>query len=387
MPRRRVDHHADIVVIGAGLHGASVALNLAARRKRVIVVDQSVGGRHSSAANAGGVRRLWRDIRELPLAFEAAVMWRNLKGIVGDDCGYIETGGLKLAENAEDLAALESRLERACGAGFEHERIIDLKELRRLVPMLSSHCVGAMYVPDDGFASPYKSTRAFQDQARRNGAQILFNHPVQEIEQLSSSWSVKAGEVEIEAEIVVNCAGAWGDIIASMVGDDLELSAEAPTMMVTAPVEQFLTPVVGAVGRKLSFKQTPNGTILIGGGHRGFLDRLTGETRPDFSKLAVSARTVVDLFPHMEQVPIVRAWCGIEGLTPDKLPYIGQSPSHPEVFHVFGFSSHGFQLAPIVGELVAELIVDGHSHLPLEAFSPTRRSTSPIQDRIAANSV
>ena len=379
MPGRRIDHTTDVLVIGAGLHGASVAMQLAGHGQKVIVVDRGIGGRHSSSANAGGVRRLWRDLRELSLAFEAAHMWRDLKTLVGDDCGYVETGGLKVAESADDMAALETRIERAHKAGFRHERLIDRAELRSLVPNLSDHCVGAIHVPDDGFASPYRTTRAFQDQARRNGADILFHHPVREIAHTASSWVVQAGDLVIEAGIIINCAGAWGDIIATEIGDDLPLSAEAPTMMVTAPMPQFLTPVVGAVSRKLSFKQAPNGIVLIGGGHRGFVDRITGKTRPDFLSLARSARTVIDLFPEMAQVPIVRAWCGIEGLTPDHLPYIGQSPTHDTVYHVFGFSSHGFQLAPIVGQQVAELILDGRSRLSLDAFSPNRFSHQSLE--------
>ena len=140
-------------------------------------------------------------------------------------------------------------------------------------------------------------------------------------------------------------------------------------MMVTQRVPRFLGPVCGLVGRKLSFKQTDAGTVLIGGGHLGFIDEAARVARPDPRKLSLSAQTVVDVFPLMRGVPVARCWCGIEGVMPDQLPVIGPSQSADGVFHAFGFSAHGFALGPIVGRLMAELVIDGHASLPLEPFA------------------
>lgn len=91
-----------------------------------------------------------------------------------------------------------------------------------------------------------------------------------------------------------------------------------------------------------------------------------------FAKLPKSARTVIDLFPHLEQVSIARAWTGIEGFMPDEIPVIGPGAAAPQVMHAFGFSAHGFALGPIVGCIVAELIDQGRSTLPIEAFRVDR---------------
>ncbi len=354
------------------MHGSSAAIHIAARGRRVIVLDKGVGGRHSSASNAGGVRRLWRHPDELPLACEAASMWNHIEEIVGDNCGYRQSGHLKIAENKTDIAKLEDRLTTMKQLGFDHEELIDRDELRKWAPEVASHCAGALLCREDGFASPFRTTSAFQNKAVSNGAELALNQAVAGIDKKAGSWIIQTQDHLFEAPILLNCAGAWGDKIAEMIGDTVPLSAVAPTMMVTPPMPRFLEPVVGAVSRKLSFKQAPNGIVLIGGGYRGKLDRDTGFTQVDYSALKLSAQTVIDLFPIMKNAQVVRAWSGIEGQTPDSLPVIGQGLSDANAYHAFGFSSHGFQLAPVVGKLMAELIYDGASSLPIEPFSPAR---------------
>ena len=92
----------------------------------------------------------------------------------------------------------------------------------------------------------------------------------------------------------------------------------------------------------------------------------------DYTTMAESARTVTALFPQMAGARIVRFWAGIEGFTPDHIPVIGPATQAPGLYHAFGFSAHGFQLSPVVGRILSELIIDGHSSLPIEPFSPAR---------------
>jgi sarcosine oxidase subunit beta len=116
----------------------------------------------------------------------------------------------------------------------------------------------------------------------------------------------------------------------------------------------------------------PNGSVVIGGGHRSRLDMTTERTIIDFKKLMISAQTVTDVFPIMKSVPGVRCWAGIEGIMPDQIPVIGPSPSAPEIFHAFGFSAHGFQLGPIVGKIMADLVTAGRTEFPIEPFRADR---------------
>jgi len=116
---------------------------------------------------------------------------------------------------------------------------------------------------------------------------------------------------------------------------------------------------------------------VIGGGHRGRADSETGLTELEFSRLAVSARSAAAVFPIMRTATLVRCWAGIEGFTPDDLPFIGPSRSSPNAFHSFGFCGHGFQLGPAVGSITAQLVTTGSTNLPIEPFRIDRFSAPP----------
>jgi sarcosine oxidase subunit beta len=134
--------------------------------------------------------------------------------------------------------------------------------------------------------------------------------------------------------------------------------------------------VLGATGRPLSFKQFSNGTVVIGGALECAADSQTRQCQLDFAQLGRSARTVTDLFPHLQHVVVNRAWAGIEGFMPDGIPVISRSGTHDGLVHAFGFSAHGFELGPIVGSVVAELVCDARSTHDLDAFRIGRFSTA-----------
>lgn len=366
----------DVAIIGAGIQGLSTAMNLAMRGRRVIVIEKDSPGRHASGVNAGGVRSLWRHPAEIPLALASLKIWRDIKNLLGTDCQYHSNGCLKIAESEADMEILEKRINTLSDLGFQHEEIIGQNALRALVPDVAPHCVGGMYSSEEGSASPHHATWGFYERAKEEGVTFSFGHEASELQQSASGWQLTAGTDQIRATVLVNCAGAWGGEIAKLVGDEIPLVMEAPTMMVTQRIQKFLGPVCGLVNRKLSFKQTRTGTMLIGGGHRGRVDHENETATPDPRKLAISAQTVAEVFPMMRDVPIARSWCGIEGMTPDHLPVIGSGIASDNTFHAFGFSSHGFALGPIIGQILSDLITEGGTELPIEAFKADRFSNT-----------
>ena len=363
---------ADVLVIGGGLHGSSAALHLARRGLKPLVLEKDHVGRHASGVNAGGVRRLGRDLAEIPLSVASMELWHRIRDLVDDDCGFESHGQVKVAENEGELEQLRTRVAKVRALGFDHEELVDQAELRSLVPAIADHCIGALVCRADGAALPYRTVLAFKRKAESLGARFVEEAPAGRIERLGRIWRVEAGGTRYEAPVLVNAAGAWADRVAQQLGDKVPVEPIAPMLMITAPMAPFLKPVIGATGRTLSFKQFPNGTVLIGGGHRGRLDRDHNRTELDFSKLAVSARTVWDLFPVMRQAEIVRCWAGIEARMPDDIPVIGPSAASEDAYHAFGFSAHGFQLGPIVGAIIAELVTGGRTNLPIAPFRVDR---------------
>jgi len=156
----------------------------------------------------------------------------------------------------------------------------------------------------------------------------------------------------------------------------------APMLMITSRVPHFIGPVVILRGRKLSFKQFANGTVLIGGGHLAHAYQDRNETVLDWRKLAESARTVYELFAVMRNATIVRAWAGIEARMRDDIPVFGPSALHEGLFHQFGFSAHGFQLGPGAGAVMAELIVGGGTQTRIGDLSIERfRKPTPAEPK------
>ena len=359
---------ADVIVIGGGLHGCSAALYLALAGLRPLVLEKDYIGRHASGVNAGGVRRLGRHFAEIPLAVAAMDIWHDIEALVGDDCGFAISSQIKIAENKAELANLTRRAEQVRALGFDHEEPIDAEELKRLVPAIAPHCVGGLIARRDGHANPYRTVMAFKRRAESLGVQFHEGICASTVERVGTRWRVRTASGDFEAAVLVNCAGAWAERIARQLGEPVPLRAELPMLMISERIRPFLKPVLGAAGRPLSFKQFGNGTLLIGGGHRGRCDRDSGANTLNFKGLALSARTVTELFPMLREVRVVRCWGGIEGVMPDEIPVIGPSRTAEAAYHAFGFSAHGFQLGPIVGRIIAELVTEGHSSLPIEAF-------------------
>ena len=356
----------DAIVIGGGLHGCATALHLALRGVKPLVLERGTVGRHASGANAGGVRSTNRHVAELPLALPALERWRRLPDLLGEDVEFHAGGHLLLAENEREMATIEARAAQTLALGYEFERVVRGNELRNLAPALPASLPGALFSETDGSANPMRTVAAYRRRGEALGVRIVEGAMVRDLRPDEGGWTVWTETERFAAPLVVNCAGAWGGEIAATTGDPVPLKAEAPMMMVTVRTPAFLEPVVQTIGRKLTLKQVANGTVLVGGGHRA---KIVGtETELDFDELRVSADTVTSLFPQLAKVPPARAWAGIEGFMPDRIPVIGPSTRHPGLLHAFGFSGHGFQLGPIVGELLAELAATGSSTLPISAF-------------------
>ncbi len=366
----------DVVIIGGGLMGSSTALQLAMAGQKVIVLEKNSPGRHASGVNAGGLRRLNRDPAEIPLAVAAAQMWREIESLVGSDCDVKLSAQVRVAENDADLQKLEQRAALVRSLGYDHEQIIDRERLYQLVPALAPHCVGGLYTAGDGFARPYHALTAFRLKAQSLGVNYRTGCQVTGLERLGNCWRVVTEQAKFEAPILVNCAGAWAGQICAYLDEPVPLKVGAPMMMVTERLPHFLDPVVGAASRKLSFKQMQNGTVLIGGAYLAEYDMVKETTEIDFAKLSQSSQTVLALFPRMAQVRIVRTWAGLEAFMPDRIPVIGSSAKQPQVYHAFGFSAHGFQLSPVVGRIMAELIWHHKSSLEISPFSIQRFQSS-----------
>lgn len=360
--------NADVLIIGGGIQGCATAYHLARQGVSVIVLEKDYVARHASGVNAGGVRLLGRDMAEVPLSMAAMQMWQGLDETLGEETGFQRRGLINIAVDDADIRTLKVRQATMAAAGYNHERLLDRDELREMLPHVHPSCSGGVTSALDGYALPYQATIAFRLAATRLGARFVEGEELLSLRHVSPVWIARTGHATYEAATVVNCAGAWADQVAMMIGDNVPLSHAAPMLMITARLPQFAHPVVGAVSRQLSFKQFANGTVLIGGGAKGYADRAANATKLDYAKLAQAARTAIEFFPIMRSAAINRMWAGLEAYMPDNLPVIGAAANAPQAYHGFGFSAHGFQLGPIVGKVIADLVLTGQTDFDLRAF-------------------
>lgn len=364
-------HTSDVLVIGGGLHGLSTALHLAQAGINVSLLEKDSIGRHASSANAGGVRQLGRALPEIPLAIAALKIWHNIQELVDDDCGFVNSGQIKVAETQAHYQALKERSRLLNDLGYQHEEVIGKDELYDLLPALAPDCAGGMIVRSDGHANPFQTVQAFRRKAISVGANIYENALVAGLEKTNDIWQAKTSMGTFEAPVVVNAAGAWAEKIASMLGDHTPVNPQALMLMITERLKPFIGPVVGTQGRSLSFKQFKNGTVLIGGGYTGTSEPNRNKTVLDIKGLSQNAAAAAAIFPCMKHANIVRCWAGIEGKMLDDIPVIGHG-TEKGVFHIFGFSGHGFALSPIVGKVITDLIINHKTDFQIEAFRASR---------------
>ena len=219
---------------------------------------------------------------------------------------------------------------------------------------------------------PFHALDAYRRKARALGVKYQTSARVDEIEHNNKGWCLTTPKGKFHAPVLVNCAGAWAGRIAAALDEPVPLKPGAPMLMISERLPRFIEPVISAASRMLSFKQMHNGTLLIGGAHLAELDFEHQTTEMNWNKLAISANTVMALFPQLENVRIVRTWAGIEAFMPDNLPVIDSSSTSANAYHAFGFSAHGFQLSPIVGKIISQLILDDQTTLPVEPFNIKR---------------
>ena len=358
---------ADVAIVGGGTAGCSTALHLRWRGATVVLLERGSCGGQASGVNYGGVRQQGRDLAELPLARRSREMWGKLAEIVGSDCEFVASGHVKLARSDADMAELEAYREAVRPYGLELE-LLGRNEIRTRYPFLGDAALGGSLCADDGQANPRLVAPAFARAARAAGADIREHAPVTTIEHDGARFRLRAADgIDVSAATLVNAAGAWGHEIAARFGERVPEDVIAPNMCVTEPLPYFMVPNFGVCGGGFYVRQIPRGNVIFGGG-RGSADRERLRACPVAATTLDASRQTIALVPRLRDAQIIRTWTGIEGIMPDNIPVIGPSRTTRGLFHAFGFSGHGFQLGPVMGAVLSELIVDGATPTPIAAF-------------------
>ena len=362
----------DVIVLGGGLMGTAAAFFLRRRGLKVTLIERNRVGAGATVASFGNIRRTGRHLTQLPLAHRSRTLWGEAESLLDRDVEFRATGHLRLIFEEDALADMRAYADAARPWGLELGEL-GANEIRARFPGLGPGAIAASYSPHDGSGNPRLIAPAFADAARRLGAEIVEACEVGSIKKTEAGFRVSTSKGVFEAAKLLNTAGAWGMRIAAQFGEPVPLTPRGPQMGVTEPLPHRILPVVGIWTRRHGtdayFRQVERGNIVFGGAaERVDVPLDPGHAKADPARLPAQLRALKQLLPALEKVSVIRTWSGCEGYLADMLPVMGPSGTTPGLFHAFGFSGHGFQLGPGVGDTMAELIATGTTDIPLHDF-------------------
>jgi sarcosine oxidase subunit beta len=354
---------ADVVVVGGGVVGASTAYHLAASGVgHVMLLERADAvATGSTGACAGGFRHQFSSRINIELSIASVPMILGFTQEHGLPLDVVQDGYLFLVRNEHDWDEFRAGAELQRSLGIDTQ-LLTPNEAAAIAPGIAiDDVVGATFCSDDGIADPSGLTQGYATLARRAGADLRLGVEVVEIETDGDAvTAVRTVEGSIATPTVVNAAGPWAGTLVATAGVSLPLEP-IPRMVVTtgpfpgAPARRTL--VIDAATTYYFHKEGDG--VLTGMGGRD--ERPSFATNVDLRFIEEELLpTAMRVFPPIEHAGVARMWAGLYEMTPDRHPIIGESPVRG-LFLANGFSGHGFQHAPVVGKLVAELIVEGEA--------------------------
>ena len=376
-PMTRVSE-TDVIIVGGGIAGVCSAYYLARRGARVMLFERGTVGSQASGVNFGGLRTNGRAEPELPLSLRARSQWQKIETLVGESCETEITGHIEICDRAEHMAAVEQWATMADGHGVGTQLMTGAEVARRF-PWIGTKVLGGCFVASDGAANPRLVTPVFAIATRKLGVDIREHDAVRTAHHDGACFQIESESgTRVRAPTLINAAGAWGARLAAQFSEVFPLDVMAPQMVVSEPFPRMITSTVDypVNGRFFYARQIGRGTLLFGRGPGG-ADLDTGRAKYVPQNLFDASRIAVDVLPFLRGRNFIRTWAGVEGKSPDSLPFLGRSRIVGGLIHAFGFSGHGFQLGPGIGEVVAELVLDGRTSTQIEGFDPYRFDKGP----------
>jgi glycine/D-amino acid oxidase-like deaminating enzyme len=366
---------ADILIIGAGIVGCSLAYQLALQgASRVAVVDKDLICSGSTGRSAGGIRQQFATDLNIRLSLESIRMFERMPDELGVDPGFRRVGYLFLASTETELALFRQNVALQQRHGVPVQ-LVGPDDIRRLVPFVQlDRILGGTYCPTDGYAAPYEVTMGYAAAARRHGVTIHEQRAVTTVLQQSGRVvGVETASGPIHAPVVVNAAGAFAGQIGDMAGVDVPVRPYRRQLFTTLPVPAFTPepPLTIDYHRNWYFRGELGGCLFSGPKD----EESTFNTNVDWEHLAESVEQAVVRLPLLAEAEIHRGWAGLYEISPDSNAILGPIPELEGFYVAGGHSGHGFQHGPIVGKLMAELILTGRTTIDIGALGIERFRT------------
>lgn len=363
---------AAIVIIGGGIIGVSTAYHLSQMHaSRVVLLERNYLGSGATGMSSGLVRMHYDNPIEAALAHHSFKLFQHFSDMVGGENGFVRTGFVRI-DQAKNLERMKANVAMMQSLGVETE-MIDRWTLQEIAPyMMTEDVIMGAYEPMSGYADPHQTTMGLADAARRGG--VTIHQGVEVVDILHDHGRVRGVRTsagDIATPVVINAAGAWGGVMAGMAG-----------------VQAHVTPAL----HQASIVETPP---AIPSPHLTFIDRINGVyARPETGGLTLAGRSgeesdsiipvakldsyshvirrdiefqvlerLCNRIPLMETGAVRKGHIGAEGYTLDGHALLGQTPQLEGFFMAIGMSGHGFKEGPAIGQVMAEMVLEGDARL------------------------
>ena len=375
---------ADVVIIGGGVNGCSLAYKLSKKGLNVVVVENKYLTSGATGACGAGIRQQWSTRENASLAIQSVKMFEQLSRELGQDIEFRQGGYLIAVHDEKEMNQAEKNVSMQRSLGLKVD-ILQPEEITDVVPILNvkgMKAIGATFCPTDGHANPFKTTFAYADAARNLGAEI--NTHTMVVKLKTSKKAIRAVITDkgtIDTDVVVNAAGIASKVIAEMVNIKLPLTPFRKEIMATERLQPLFEAMVISFKDGIYFSQQKEGQIVGGipipeekGGYK---------TMPTIAFLEHMAYTLTRYSPVLKHVNLLRHWTGFYDVTPDARPILGAVKKIKGFLQCNGFSGHGFMISPMVSQLLTNMIAEGKTSEVFESLTLERFKGKNIEKELS----
>ena len=359
---------ADVIIIGGGIVGSSIAYHLAeAGCRDVLVLERETQqGKGSTGKSMGGVRAQFATPINIRMSLDSIAFFARFEEVMGHPSGYRPQGYLFVATTPAHLDSLRENYRRQLAEGLQEVRLLDARDVAEVAPELRhDDILGGSFCPTDGFVDPYSVMTGFMRMAMERGVRLLRDTAVTGIAvDARGVTGVETSRGFVAGRTVVNAAGAWAGIVARLAGVPLPVEPLRRMLVPTEPFDRVSARSPMVVDMNTGFHYRPEGRGLL-------LAWNDPEETPGF-KLDFDRGFIekvltrgVQRLPCLEEAEVNprRAWAGLYEMTPDHHAVLGPVKEVPGFFLANGFSGHGVMHSPATGRIMADLILRGQSDL------------------------
>ncbi|HEV2108040.1 MAG TPA: FAD-binding oxidoreductase [Thermomicrobiales bacterium] len=365
---------AEVVIIGAGIMGCTIAHELASRGvSDIIVVERDAIGRGATADAAGGIRQQFSTETNIRLATASVRVWETFAERFGMEIGLRQQGYLFVLTEPDQEPVFRANLDLQQRLGVPAQWVTP-DEIARINPhIVLDDVIGGTFCPEDGWVDTYQATMGYAQAARRLGVTIIEETPVTGIRQQGGKvTAVETAAGVIATPLVIICAGPQTRHVGAMAGIDLPVSPYRRMSFITEPFNALpaTLPMTIEFASGLYFHPESSG-FLFGMGDPD--EPSSFNKTVDEVWMLTTVERLVARAPVFEEAKVRRGWAGFYEVTPDDNPLLGFVGQPASLAVAAGFSGHGFMQGPAIGTCIAELILSGEAKLvDISPFRPSR---------------